>query len=90
MAKVFRPRGIEADGLKYYQERNKSGGYVSIDPSTNAYYHALGRDDFEGRATAIQGDVSSVCTISLSRQWLSTRCRRVSKASVPAEWLSVL
>ena len=89
--KQFRPRGIEADGLKYYQERNKSGDYVSIDPTTNAYYlEHLGRNEFEGRATAIRGDVSSVCTTALSRDFLTRKCRRVAKSSIPAEWLEVL
>ena len=40
--RTFRPRGIEVDGLKYYQERNKSGDYISIDPSTNEYYRDNG------------------------------------------------
>jgi hypothetical protein len=91
MARQFRPKGIETDGLKYYQERNKSGDYVSIDPSTNEYYiRSVGKDQFEGRATAIQGDVTSVCTVGLSRKWLQTRCRRVSKSAIPQEWLDVL
>lgn len=47
MAKQFRPRGIEEDGLKYYQEQDKAGDYVSIDPSTNDYYlRNLGENSF--------------------------------------------
>jgi len=88
--KVFRPRGIEADGLKYYQERNKSGDYVSVDPSTLDYYLKLGKAHVEGRATAIRGQVSSVCTVGLSLDFLRRKCRRVRKADVPAEWLEVL
>ena len=91
MARIFRPRGVEADGLKYYQERNKSGDYVSIDPSTNDYYlkNDLG-DLFEGRTTAIEGNVNSVCTSSISRSFLTLKCRRVAKSSIPADWLEVL
>jgi len=89
--KMFRPRGIEADGLKYYQERNKSGDYISVDPSTLDYYikNGLGAQ-MEGRATAIRGSVTSVCTIGLSLEFLHNKCRRVRKADVPAEWLEVL
>ena len=56
MRKVFRPRGIEADGLKYYQERNKAGDYVGVDPSTYDYFARIGQPGMlEGRATAIHG-----------------------------------
>lgn len=91
MTKQFRPRGVEADGLKYYQERNKSGDYVSVDPSTHEYYMTnFHKDEYEGRATAIRGSHTSVLTTSLSGSWLRTKCRRVSKATIPAEWLEVL
>jgi len=89
--RTFRPRGIEVDGLKYYQERNKSGDYISIDPSTNEYYRDNGLGNmYEGRCTAIQGLVDSVCTSSISHEFLRSRCRRVSKATIPQEWLDVL
>ncbi len=91
MTKQFRPRGVEADGLKYYQEQDKAGDYVSIDPTTNAYYlEQLGRNVFEGRAAAVHGNVASVCTTNLSREWLNRKCRRVAKDSIPDEWLEVL
>ena len=91
MPRQFRPRGIEKDGLKYYQERNKAGDYLSVDPSTLDYYITnLGKAEMEGRATAIQGNVSSVCTTDISLDFLRRKCRRVSKASIPAEWLDVL
>ncbi len=88
--KPFRPRGIESDGLKYYQERNKAGDYVSADPSTLEYYRKLGKNEMEGRATAIQGDVTSVCTTGLSLEWLRNKCRRVRKADIPQKWLNRL
>ena len=91
MTRQFRPRGIEADGLKYYQERNKAGDYVSVNPETADYYQRIGRPGMlEARATAIQGNVSSVCTTSVDVGWLSRKCRRVSKAAIPTEWLAVL
>jgi hypothetical protein len=63
MTKQFRPRGIEADGLKYYQEQDKAGDYVSVDPSTADYYNRIGQyGTLDGRATAIHGSLSSVCT----------------------------
>ena len=89
MARIFRPRGIEVDGLKYYQERNKSGDY--IDPSTNEYYRDNGLGNmYEGRTTAIRGLVGSVCTSGISYNFLRNCCHRVSKATIPQEWLDVL
>jgi hypothetical protein len=91
MTKQFRPRGIESDGLMYYQEQDKAGDYVSIDPTTNEYYlKNFHRDVFEGRATAIHGNVTSVCTTGISRTWLKKKCHRVAKDSIPAKWLEVL
>jgi hypothetical protein len=89
--KVFRPRGIESDGLKYYQEQDKVGDYVSVYPSTAEYYARRGMPNIlEARATAIHGEVSSVCTVSVSRAWLASKCHRVRKADIPAEWLAAL
>lgn len=89
--RVFRPRGVEADGLKYYQERNKGGDYLSVDPETLDYYlKTQGKAHLQARATCIQGNVSSVCTTAVSMDFLRKKCRRVSKASIPAEWLAVL
>ena len=91
MAKQFRPRGIEADGLKYYQEQDKHGDYVSVDPSTADYYTKIGRPGtLEARATCIAGGVTSVCTTGVTLEWLRKHCHRVSKMSIPAEWLEVL
>lgn len=91
MTRIFRPRGIEKDGLKYYQERNKSGDYISVDPATLDYYlKTQGKAYMEARTTAIRGSVSSVCTTAVSLDFLQRKCRRVSKASIPAEWLEVL
>ncbi len=89
--KIFRPRGTEADGLKYYQEQDKAGDYLSIDPKTLDYYmRTQGKALFEARATAIKGLVSSVCTTAVSIKWLQTKCHRVRKADIPKQWLEVL
>ena len=91
MSKVFRPRGIEDDGLKYYQEQDKHGDYVSVDPSTADYYVQIGKPGtLEARCTAIAGNSSSVCTTGVSIAWLQSHCHRVRKADIPAEWLEVL
>jgi hypothetical protein len=71
--------------IHYYRERN--GDFLAIDTSTNSYYRTiLGKDHFEGRATAIAGLVSSTCTTGVSREFLRKECRRVAKAKVPAQW----
>lgn len=89
--KIFRPRGVEADGLKYYQEQDKTGDYLSIDPTTLDYYiRTQGKAMFEARATAIAGLRESVCTTSVHIDWLRGHCHRVRKADIPAEWLEVL
>jgi hypothetical protein len=67
--------------------RENEGDYLAIDTATNRFYlTAYGKDHFEGRATAIQGLVGSVCTTGISRDFLRSHCRKVAKARVPAEW----
>jgi hypothetical protein len=67
--------------------RETTGDYLAIDTTTNAHYRThFGRDHFEGRATAIAGQVGSVCTTAISRDYLKARCRRVGKGKVPREW----
>ena len=69
----------------FYQQAN--GDFLAIDTATNRYCRQnLGRDDFEGRATAIAGVVGSVCTCGISRAFLRAACRRLPKCAVPAEW----
>jgi hypothetical protein len=75
----------EANVILFYQEDD--GGFLAIDTSTNAYYRkVLGKDYFEGRATAIEGQVGSVCTTGISREYLTENCKRVARAKVPADW----
>ena len=69
----------------YYQENN--GDFLAIDTESNRYYVTIfGKDHFEGRATAIEGLVGSVCTTGIARQFLRENCKRVPKAKVPGEW----
>ncbi len=71
--------------------REENGDFLAIDTGTNRYYlDHFGQDHFEGRATAIAGLVGSVCTTVVSRDFLKTNCRRVSRAAVPADWRKVI
>ncbi len=75
--------------ILYYRE--ESGDLLAIDTTTNPYYRRFfGRNEFEGRATAIAGQVDSVCTTGISREYLRQKCRRVPKSNVPAEWLRAI
>lgn len=70
--------------IQYWQEKN--GDYLAIDTATNAYYlQNFNKDHFEGRATAIAGIVSSVCTTGISREFLQ-ECKRVARKNVPSKW----
>lgn len=71
--------------IQFYRERG--GDYLAIDTATNRYYRQnFGKNHFEGRATAMQGLVSSVCTTGISREFLREECRRIAKRHLPAEW----
>jgi len=71
--------------ILYFQEN--TGDFLAIETSTNAYYLSnFGRDDFEGRASAIAGQVGSVCTTGISREFVRKKCKRIAKCNVPAEW----
>ena len=71
--------------IVYFREGN--GDYLAIDTDSNSHYRRLyGKDYFEGRATAIAGLVSSVCTTAISREFLRRSCKRVGNGRVPAAW----
>ncbi len=71
--------------ILFYRENN--GDFLAIDTATNGYYrHVFGQDQFEGRATAIEGQIGSVCTTGISRTHLKANCKRVERAAVPTEW----
>jgi hypothetical protein len=70
--------------ILYYRENN--GDFLAIDTATNSYYlKNFAKDHFEGRATAIAGQVGSVCTTGISRDFLHL-CKRVARAKVPKKW----
>jgi len=72
--------------IRFYRESN--GDFLGIDTATRTYYLAtFGRDEYEGRATAIAGLVGSVCTTGISRDFLKANCRRVPRAKAPSDWL---
>lgn len=71
--------------ILFYRERG--GDYLAIATETNRFYRQIyGKDHFEGRATAIQGLVTSVCTTGISRDFLRQECKRVAKRRVPIAW----
>ncbi len=75
--------------ILFFRENN--GDFLAIDTSTNRHYlEHFGKDHFQGRATAIEGLVGSVCTTSISRAYLKTNCRRMPRTKVPAEWLKAI
>ena len=75
--------------ILYFREKN--GDYLAIDTATNSYYRKnLGKDYFEARATAIEGQVGSVCTTGIARDFLRKNCKKVAKATVPVEWQRVI
>ena len=75
--------------ISFYREQN--GDFLAIDTSTNRYYlETFGKDHFEGRATAIESLVGSVCTTAVSRDFMRANCKRVPKARVPADWLQAI
>lgn len=76
----------------YYQEKD-SGDYLCIDERSWRYYKQIYPQDsrrYEGRATAITGQVSSVCTTSLTIEYLRENCKRVLKKDIPQDWLEML
>lgn len=78
-----------ANVVLFYQE--EYSGFLAIDTGSRRYYlTTLGRGEYEGRAAAISGLAGSVCTTGISREYLTRHCKRVARASVPAEWLRAI
>ena len=76
--------------ILYYRE-TEAGDFLAIDTESNEYYRRnFGKDHFEGRATAISENVGSVCTTSISREYLLAACKRVAKKHVPADWVRAI
>jgi hypothetical protein len=75
--------------ILFFQESN--GDFLAIETESNLHYFLLyGKDHFEGRATAIEGLVGSVCTTAISREFLAVNCTKTTKRKVPAEWLKAI
>jgi len=76
--------------IQYYREPN--GDYLAVNTDTADYYRQhLGVEQMEGRATAIAGEVESVCTTAIGRAFLrgerlTPPCSRVAKRNGPKEW----
>ena len=71
--------------------REDNGDFLAIETTTRNYYlSTFGRDEYEGRATALAGLVGSVCTTGISRDFLKGNCKRVARAHVPSDWLKAI
>ena len=69
--------------MKYF--RDPDGDYLALDYSQRG----LDPRTIEGRAPAVQGLVSSVCTTAVSYEYLN-RCEAVTKKDVPKPWLRAI
>lgn len=75
--------------MRYYIDDD--GDYLSVDHATAAYYRRIGQPLMrEARATAIAGNRMSVCTCSVSVDYLREHCTPIPKTSVPAQWMDLL
>jgi hypothetical protein len=73
--------------LHFYKE--PSGDFLAVDMSEYAISRHSVNPEYairEGRATALRGVVTSVCTTGISGAFLST-CQQVSRKDVPREWM---
>ena len=73
--------------LRYYREKD-TGDYLCVDPDTCSYYQRIRQEPtMEGRAVAIAGLISSMCTTGIGLAYLSKSCKRIRKMDVPTEWI---
>ena len=74
--------------IRYFRE--PSGDYLCVDLTTRGYYEQIGKLGLlEGRATAIEGDPSSMCTTGI-HMYILTECTAVFRRNVPSAWLRYL
>jgi hypothetical protein len=71
----------------FYRERD-SGDYLAVFPAESTYRD--GQRVCDGRATAIAGLLTSVCTTGIGDRYLRGNCTRVRRRQVPADWLKSL
>lgn len=71
----------------FYREAN--GDYLAVETETadRAGRMAL---RYEGRASAIEGLPSSVCTTGIWAGYLAKCCETVERADVPDEWIKAI
>lgn len=76
--------------IRYYREKS-TGDYLAVDISTLDYYQrVVGKELYEGQATCIDGNISSVSTCTISPRYLKWCCKKVARKDIPAEWLKAL
>jgi hypothetical protein len=71
---------MKQDPIRYYQEPN--GDYLAVEPGTGHYNALAQRFLYNGRATSLEGQHTSVCSTSVARVFLQG-CTRVRKDAVP-------
>ena len=72
---------------RFYREK-KSGDFLVVWPNTQGWYEQYGQFGVvEARSTCIEGDMRSVCTCSVSLDFLWKKCNRIARAIVPKDWL---
>jgi hypothetical protein len=71
----------------FYRESN--GDYLCIDVRLCSE-DVTGQRFFDGRAAAVEGLPTSVCTCSVGVRFLKESCRRVRRKDVPQEWLQAM
>lgn len=78
----------EQPTMRYYYDA--AGDYLAVDHKSRKYYESIGQPRMrEARAAAIYGSVSSVCTTSVSLDFLHECCTPIKRAAVPREWLAM-
>lgn len=76
---------MDETAVEFYREIN-GGDYLAVEVGTQGYYRDHGKDEMQGRAAAIAGDPSSVCTTGIGLEYLAEKCVRVARADLPLEW----
>jgi len=75
--------------IEYYRVI-ETDEYLCIDIDTlPIYIKELGKSQYEGRATVIQNDPKSVCTTTISAEYIEYNCEQVKKSEVSLEYLEM-
>ena len=77
-----------SEQVVFYQESrgNNTGDYLSVAVANGKTPSGT----YDARATAIKGNVSSVCSTTVHPNYLKCSCRKVDKQNVPANWRKAL